>query len=130
MELNNVKITILVSEERISIELKDGDSAITFLKANLTPDQFCSALGRLGQVKVQRCEIGDFSKLGKKLEIDKHRFEIPYELRTSSKSDQLYKIAIETCPEGWTPDNYFASQTTFFSNGDKHYASCVMRRWV
>lgn len=61
-------------------------------------------------------------------------FKISKELYYQKNSEELKKLAIRACPDGWEPDLYFNSKDSFFTAPgtveDIYYASCVIRRWV
>src|SRR6056297_3134882 len=112
-ELKNAKISILVSDDRTTIEVKDGDAAITFLKVELTPDQLSQCLSRLVNVKCENAIVCDLDKIGKKHTNKKLEFKMPSESMYKDV-DTATKLAKKNCPDGWEPDLYFGSQESFF----------------
>jgi hypothetical protein len=133
MKIEEGRITILVSEEGTTIEIKDNKASITFCKVTLTPKQLSQALSRLSKTK---CEIEVFGldKIGKTHENETFQFEIPKELRSSTKLKELTELCVKSLDEldmsEWKPDRYFASQNTFMEKDGKTYATAVIRRWV
>lgn len=133
MKIEDGRITILVSEEGTTIEIKDNKASTTFCKVTLTPKQFSQALSRLSQTKCE-VEVFGLDKIGKKHENETFIFEIPKELRSSTKSKELTELCIKSLNEHdmaeWKPDGYFASQNTFSEKEGKTYANAVIRRWI
>lgn len=133
MKLEDGRITILVSEEGATIHIRDSKSSTTFCKVTLTPVQLSQALSRLSETK---CEVEVFGlyKIGKTHENENFIFEIPNELRSSTKSKELTELCIKSLKEldmeEWKPDAYFASQNTFSEKDGKTYARAVIRRWI
>lgn len=131
MKINNASITILINRDCAIIELHDHASGITFLNLQLTPAQLTSALSRLSRTPVESMEVKDLDKLNKKMEVQQHEFEIPdYGYQYRQHLDDIKRLAIQTCPEGWQPDEYYGSQNSFFEKDGKRYARVVIRRWV
>lgn len=133
MKIEEGRITILVSEERTTIEIKDDKASMTFCKIILTAKQLSQALSRLSQTKCE-VEVFELDKIGKTHENENFQFEIPKELRSSTKSKELTELCIKSLNElnmsDWKPDTYFASQGTFMERGGKTYATATIRRWV
>lgn len=128
MKINNPKITMLIGVEQTTIEVKDGDASITFLRLKLTPDQLSAALARHGYVECE-CEVYGLDLIGKKAEHKDFEFEMP-----PADFSNLVEIAIKEaerlCPEGWESDGYFGSQGSFFTKDGKEMARVTIRRWV
>ena len=133
MKLEKASITFLVSTERTTIEIKDHKSGQTFLKITLTPEQLSMALSRLSYTPCE-AEVYNIDKLGKTLFNESFEFEIPKELRSSSKAKELSELCLASLAEhgmsDWTPDIYFSSQNSFFNRDGKEYARAVIRRWL
>lgn len=131
MKIKNGQITFLVNEDRTVIEFRDADANLLFARALLTPKQLSQALSRMGDVSCDM-EVYAIEKIGTKHECLKLEFEIPEGLGWGYKRDEskIYELALQAAPEGWTPDNYFSSQDSFFSKNGKEYARCTIRRWV
>lgn len=131
MELNNASITILISQDKTTIEIRDNDASVTFVKATLTPEQLSSALSRLSQTNC-KAEIFAFDKVGKKHETEYFEFDITG--YNKADEDKLWLAANEALKKqnmsDWKPDKYFGSQNSFFSSDGKDYARVVIRRWI
>lgn len=131
MELTNAKLTFLVGQEGTIIEIHDSTSGVTFLRAELTPEQLSSALSRLSRTDIHKLELYSLDIVGKKLETDKLAFEIPSELRGSRYADQLHEIALTKLSDGWMPDKYYASQNSFYTDSEgRDFARVNIRRYV
>ena len=126
----NGKITILLDEKGMRIEVRDADSGIKFLIVGLTPKQATQAMGRLANTECENCEVYNLDKVGKVLELKQHTFELVGDINYQSRDEVAYFFAKQTCPKGWEPDRYFRSQNSFFSENGRNYARCTIRRWV
>jgi len=129
MELSNAKISILVNDDRTTIDVKDSDAAITFLKIELTPEQLSQCLSRLVNVKCESAIVCDLDKVGKKHTNKKLEFKMPSESMYKDV-DTATKLAKENCPDGWEPDLYFGSQESFFYKDGELWAECTIRKWI
>ncbi len=125
----DARITILGSEHGVEIEIEDRLSSRTFVKVSLTPEQFVqAAMGRLACQKCD-CEVYQLDRVGKKMEMDTLRFEMP-KMDWKVREESAYRIALEKCPEGWEPDQCFGSKGSFYRDGETEMAKCTIRRWV
>lgn len=122
------RMTLLVSEEGVRMEIQDELSGEIFFRADIPSGAFCSMLGRLACVGVD-AEIRGLDRVGMKMEIDKFVFEMPSGDLAERKQTAI-QLVQKLCPEGWTPDLYFGSQNSFFRDGDKPMAQATIRRWV
>lgn len=133
MKIENAAITILVSEEGTTIELRDRDAGICFAKVKLTPVQLSQALSRLSHTDCE-CEVFGLDKLGKTQEHELFVFEIPKELASSRNAKELVKLASEHLAlsgrQDWITTDSFGSQNSFFAKDSKQYARCTIRRWI
>jgi len=133
MRLEKGGISIYVSGEGTTIEIRDGNAATTFCKVTLTPEQLSLALSRLSNTPCS-IEVGGLDRVGKTHENEKYIFEIPKELRSSSKTKELTELCVQSLKENdmseWVNDGYFSSQDTFSEKDGKIYASTTIRRWI
>lgn len=134
MQINKASISVLVSQESTTIELRDGDAGVTFAKVKLTPEQLSMALSRLMNTPCT-IDVSNLDVIGKKLEVSNLEFEIPdqnFSLYSNRKlgEDNLHKTALSLCKDGWIPDKYYGSQDSLFTRDDKKYAKVTIRRWV
>ena len=126
----NGKITLLASEDGVSIEIEDEASSCVIVKGFLTSEQFCQALGRLAHTKMKECAVYNLDIVGKKMELDKLEFPLSSDDYTNNR-ELAQKEVHKYCPEGWKPDISFSSQNSFFYTKDnKRYARTTIRRWV
>ena len=114
----------------VTIELHDRDAGVFVAKVTLTPEQWVSAMSRLGYVECE-IEIGALDKIGKRMENKPFEFAIGNRAMkwNTVKPIAIQKIA-EVCPVGWTPDTYFGSQNSFFYKDGQQWARTTIRRWV
>jgi hypothetical protein len=128
----NGRITILAGEDGVKIEVHDDDSSITFLKIEMTPEQFCQALSRLSNTHCTSTEVRGLNKVGLVMENKDFVFEVPADLayRREERDAVLLPILWKACLKGWIPDTHFGSQNSFFTEGKKYYARTTIRRWV
>lgn len=128
-------ITLLVSSDGASIELRDREANITFAVLNISAADFCAALSRQAHVK---CDIDLYSidRLGKKHECKKFEFKLPDGFNRSYGEDRkaqdimLGEFAQRQLTDGWISESYFSSQDSFFSKDGENWARVVIRRWV
>ena len=122
------QITILTNNRGTTIEIMDQTSRVTFVKVFLTPEQFCTGLGRLCNVPCEYTEIQGLDKVGKKLETKHMEFVMP---NSNAYDKELAKsIASTYLVDGWEVYDSFSSQRSFFVKDGLHYAHCCIRRWV
>ena len=129
MKMKGCKITMLLSERGLDLELHDDESAVCFLRATLAPEQVCSAFGRLAHVKLDSCEVHGLEKLNKKMEWKKLDFPIG-DCSCEDREEVAIKKSLKYVPEGWKSDDYYHSQGSFYSVGKENWASVTIRRWV
>jgi hypothetical protein len=129
MELKNGRITMLISGNETTIELKDADSSITFCKITLTPEQLSEALSRLYYTHCN-IEIYGLDKLGKTHENKRFTFELPKDYDKVKLSEYCNTAMIREGLSDWTSDDYYKSQDSFYRKDGKEYARVTIRRWV
>ncbi len=110
----------------IEIQVQDNNSVSRFLTLRLTYEDFAEMMTGLSYVKCLG-EVHGLTKVGKVRETQTLVIEMPCWGNDKELASQL---AVQECPEGWTPDCYFGSQSSFYSKEGKYYASCRMVRWV
>jgi len=125
MKLEEGSITILVSDESTTIEIRDNKACTNFCRVTLTAKQLSQALSRLSNTKAEKIEVFNLDRLGKVHESKRFEFEIPKEYRSSQHSEILYDLCVKALKgldmEEWLPDKYFSSQDSFFSKNDRIY---------
>ena len=129
MKLKDAAITILVNGEYTEIELHDKLSGVNIASVRLTPDQLSKALGRLSYTPCEISVSSDFSKINKKMLVDRLIFPFNDEGLYSNREKQAAEESLKYVPEGWEADGYFNSQNSFFTKDGKRYAACTIRKW-
>ena len=127
------KITILFSEEGLTIELVDWDSGITFAVVKLNQTQACQALSRLSYVDCAEMTVGNLENVGRKYEHDMLEFPLTTRIDHACDGKRIKLLRAEAqkhAPEGWEGDGYFGSQGSFFERDGKPWARCKIYRWV
>jgi len=124
------RISILGSEDEVKISIHDNNANCLLAEVVLTPEDFVhAALGRLAYMKCI-VETGPIEHIGKQMILDKMEFEVPEEIEWNELRDWAKEKAVEECPSGWVPDQYFGSQNSFFSHDGKRFARTTIRKWV
>lgn len=134
MKIENAQITIMVSEDNVTIQIYDRDASVMMAEVTMSPKNFCAALGRLSHVECE-LEVCDLSRVGKLMEMKELVFGISVPEKHRYDHEKMKPIAIAAakteCPEGWTPDAYYGSQSSFYVGSDGvQYARTLIRRWV
>jgi len=114
--------------ENIVISIRDRDSGERFCEVNIDYKSFTKLI--TGQSEID-CELNvkNLERVGKKRENDTINF--PFDETYSNERNELAsEKAKEYTPEGWTCDNYFGSQTSFFRKDGVDYARATIRRWI
>jgi len=127
--LKEARITLLVSAERCTIEIRDNLSAIRFVEVKMTPENFVAALGRRADTECE-CTVTGLDHVGMKREQSQIEFELPDHTYETRK-----KVAIEEAkkhtPEGWEASDYYGSQGSFVTRFEKPtIARTSIYRWV
>jgi len=129
MKLENARISLFISGEETTIEIKDNDSSITFCKVTLTPEQLSQALGRLSYTHCI-AEVAGIDKLGKKHENKTFEFELPENINKEETEKYCRLAMLREGLEEWVSDNYYNSQSSYFKKDGKSYARVIIRRWI
>jgi hypothetical protein len=123
------EMSLLIGENGLHIEIMCAKSGVMFFEADVSPSKFCQMMGRLVHVKVD-ADVMNLDKVGKTLEMDTLRFEMPKDCEYNKQRAVAIKLAHKACPEGWQPDEYFGSQNSFYHKDGKNMAQTTIRRWV
>lgn len=129
MKLENPTMEMLIGAEGTEIRITDEKSGVSFVQVKLNPEQPSRLFARQACVKCE-VEVRNLELVGKQLENDMLEFEIPSGTTRYNGLEQIVKLSKDACPEGWTPDEYFGSQNSFFTKGGKSFARCAISRWV
>lgn len=124
------QITLLFSDEGMTLELHDSNANTTFVRIKLNQEQTCQVLSRLSHTECEKMEVRGVDKLGKTHECKKFEFELPEGTNWTNQRERVLNIVHSMCPEGWEPDIYFGSKDSFFEKDGKKWARCTIRRWV
>jgi len=126
-------LTLLVDSDYTRLEIQDRKSGITFVTAQLTPEQLCQALSRLAHTTIE-IEVSGLENVGKAYEIKDFEFEvdpkIEYGMYKKDQEEKLIKLAESKCPKGWYINTYFHSQNSFEKRNGVTYARTHIYRWV
>ena len=126
----NGDITFLVNSEYTTIEIRDRDANITFVKIRLTPEQLSTGLSQRAYVDCD-VEVRELDRVGKKHEWTTFEFEVPKNIKASSENaNELAKHADSLLSDGWQADEYFGAQNSFFKQDGKQYARVTIRRYI
>lgn len=128
MKLTNCKVTILFSEDGLTIELDDSDAVVRLARIILNQKQTCQALSRLGYTPCE-VEVWSLDKVGKKRLTEPFTFPMP-DCSYKESKDVASREAVRLCPEGWEPSTYFGSQDSFFKRDNETWARTVIHKWV
>jgi len=112
-----------VQQDCVFFTLRDKNSGMR-MEMRFSKETFTDVLGGLHGPEFE-VEIRGMENWGKKLEVDTLIFEV-----SSRDKEEANTIALQKCPKGWKPDNYYGSQNSFFYNEDKLFAKTTIRRWV
>jgi hypothetical protein len=122
----NGKLTISKAEyshgkPTIQITIHDPD-AVTGVTAEVSLEDYAQAISGLARVD---CNIlaNHPERLGLQRE------SMPLEFPCSDR-DAASDSAWLACPEGWEPDLYFGSQSSFFRRDGEQWARTTAYRWV
>jgi hypothetical protein len=110
----------------ITIQVKDRESVTRFLDIEIEYDNFAQLITGLSEVEID-FTVRDLEHVGKVREVKELEFPI------GSGFDDRKEVAIREAkkhtPDGWVCDNYFGSQTSFFTKDDVSYARTTIKRW-
>lgn len=129
MEIENGRITMLLNDDGLSIELIDDNASITFARVKLNRGQTCQALSRLAYTHCTKMEVRGLDRVGKKMEHKTLEFVMP-DCSWADKRQIAELEAKKQCPKGWVCSDYFGSQNSFFRKDSVEYARTTIRRWV
>jgi hypothetical protein len=125
----NGEITLLMSEEGMTIELYDSDAKIAFLRIELDQKQTCKALSRVAYTNCKNVEIYGIKNVGKIREVKELVFDMP-ESTWSNRKEVAQNKVHQMCPDGWVPETRFSSQDSFFAKEGINYARTIIMHWV
>jgi len=112
----------------IAVEITDDTSGMTFVCMKLALDAFAEAVTGLSCVHGSG-EVNGLDRVGKKMEHKTFEFSLG-KTGVFRDKEAAQKIVQKKCPKGWTPDDSFNSQNSFFDKDGERWARCIIRRWV
>jgi len=116
-------------EDYIALRIEDDDAHIQFVELEIPFKAFSEALTGLSSRPCLMVVRG-LDKVGKKQEmIHPFNFELPEDAEYRDKESARTALS-SACPKGWTGSDYFGSQSSFFEEDGKQFASTTLRRWV
>jgi len=114
-------------DDYMILEVEDREANVLFLRLKMSLGEFANVItNRTGQ---GTADVRGLECIGKVHQCKTFVFELPKDSEFRSK-EAAREAVQEACPEGWTPDTCFNSQSSFFREGDKQYARTFIRRWV
>lgn len=135
------EVFVRFHEDGLKIEIEDANANIRFLDIEFDQKQTLRAMSGVKGAKAT-LKVRGLEYIGKKHENATFEFKIPqaakgldrYQDRkqyweTLCKIGQI-QIESERPNEGWILDNYFGSQTSFFSKDGEDYVRGRIRRWI
>jgi len=129
MEID-AKVTVLLDERGMRIEIMDANSGVRFCKVRMNPKATCAAMGRLAHTP-GKADVRDLDKVGKYLIFKPLVFEIPdCESWDKERHELAVKEAERLCPAGWEADKSFNSQDSFWMADGKCMAKTTIRAYV
>jgi hypothetical protein len=110
----------------IQITVKDCGSRVSFLTVDISYEDFAECLTGMSNVTCS-LETRGLHNVGKVRETEPLTFKMPS--KYGGKKEARQEVVKHT-PEGWTADNYFGSQDSFFYVEDQQWARTSISRWV
>jgi len=114
-------------KEKILITVRDDKSRTRFLEIEMDYSTFAEVLTGASESECDM-QVKDLDKVGKSRETGSIEFKMPNTL--TDRKQLAGEIAKINCPEGWTPDLYFGSQSSFFYKDKETWARTRILRWV
>lgn len=124
-------LTIMITDDEVTIEVSEGYSKVITLTT--THRDFMRALGRLADVPCTEGVLLRPDVVGKVEEHKPLEFPLPGVPTTVMHQHRVAaaeREALRLCPKGWTSDQSFSSQDSFFKKDGKYWARTTIRRWV
>ena len=115
-------------KEVISIKVEDYESGIRFLDIEIGYSDFARLITGLSGIHCDMTVRG-LANIGKVKEQKTIEFKIP-DYHISSRNGDAIKEAKNHTHDGWTCDNYFSRQSSFFFKCDQYWARASIFRYV
>ncbi len=120
-------MTLTVQQDRVYLELQDADARVMFFKSEIDPSDFVKMLSSLARVPITGV-VDQLDKVGLIQEIK--NFELPISDSLKFKTEEIKRLAEDTCPEGWTVHSCGQCQTSYRMKGSQLYVDIMIVRWV
>lgn len=117
-----------MEDDYIEIRIRDDLSCEEFVTAKLSLATFATAITGLARAEC-KIELHGLDRVGKKHEWRSLEFPMPKCDYKDRKSVAIV-ASQDYIPEGWTSDNYYGSQESFFRKDGVDMARVTIRRWV
>ena len=126
-----VKVGLRFDRDKgMQLEIECKTSGISFLDLNVSAENVTALMsnsnGVSGDVILRGLDLVGLKHECKSFDFEFDMTDIDY----SKRADMAYKAALSLCPDGWEPDNYFSSQSSFFKHDGVQFASCTIRRYI
>jgi len=127
----NISISkpICYGVSRMNIEIQDENSDIKFLELSLSLEDFTRAITGQACIPIE-FEIRGLDNVGKIKEQKELVFEMPKSNYGEQRIIDALKYASLAAEPGWSVNNYFSSQNSFFQKDDKYYARTTQYRYM
>lgn len=112
----------------INITVRDRSSRTNFLTVEVSLANFTQAITGLAETDCQ-IEVRNLDRVGLKKESKALEFSTPEGSGYRNK-EMAFKEALRLCPEGWSVNNYFNSQDSFFTKDGREWARTSIVRWI
>lgn len=114
--------------ELIVVQIRDGDSGERFLDVEIGYNDYAKLITGQSEIPCD-LKVRNLDHVGKVRETD--TIEFPFSsVYCDNRDEKAIEEAKKYTPDGWICDNYFGSQTSFFSKDDTGYAKATIRRWI
>jgi len=127
----NIKANISISRmsnDKISITVRDDTSFIQFLELTMQPADLANALTGLGHVACAG-EVRGLEYVGKSCIREKRQVEYPH--GGGPKRHELEAWLLLNCQEdGWIVEPYLGSQSSIYTVGGKTFLNYHVKRYV
>ena len=115
--------------KKISIRVKDKNSAIEFLNLSIGLEEFSEALTGLAACECS-IEVRGLDYVGKVKERKPLIVELTKETSYADRKEEALRLAEEVLESEWLLDRYLGSQDSFFTEDSIGYARLSVYRYV
>lgn len=115
-------------KRKISIQVKDVDARIRFLKIEIDYDKFTECLTGLADIDCEM-EFRGLQNVGKKIETKQLEFKIG-DVDYCEMKKVAHKTAKSIVSDEWSCSDYYGSKDSFFMKDGKQWARTTASKWV